>query len=78
MDTLVSGFNALCANVLGARAGTDDPAPQPTPAKGAQFCAFFRVIPEELELASKGDGGDLDFRELEAEALRESMAGASA
>jgi hypothetical protein len=73
MDTLVSGFNALCANVLGARAGTDDPAPQPTPAKGAQPFAFFRVIPEELEPAHPGHCTGLDFRALEAEAERERM-----
>lgn len=53
------GFSAI-------RAGKDDPAPQPTPTKGAQFCAYFRVIPEERS--------GLDFEQLEAEAVRELMA----
>lgn len=71
MDTLVSTFNALCPRFSAMRVGTDDPKPQPTPANGVQFCAVFRVIPEELELASNGDCRALDYRELEAEVLRE-------
>jgi len=63
METLVSKLRGVCFGFPAIRAGKDDPAPQPTPTKSAQFCAYFRVIPEERS--------GLDFKQLEAEAERE-------
>lgn len=66
MDNLISKLRAVCGGSSATRAGRDDPATRPTPTKGAQFCAHFRVIPEERS--------GLDFEQLEAEAVRELMA----